>query len=80
MKKQADSSEAKWFTRVAEGITRYRTGGFYLRAKIAGHPTWHKLKSVDLPAARREARDQLSTANRIDKTASFQKNHEILSV
>lgn len=38
--------------------------------KVAGRPAWHKLKSVDLQAARREARDHLRTGNRIDKTAS----------
>ena len=62
--------EVKKFTRVAEGIYRYRTGGFYLRAKVAGQPVWHKLKSADLQAARREARDYLRTGNPIDKTAS----------
>ncbi len=70
MKEKAESSETKRLTRVAEGIYRYRTGGFYLRSKVSGRTTWHKLKSVDLQAARREARDHLRTGRQVDKRAA----------
>ena len=50
------TDQEKRYSRVAEGIYRYKSGGFHLRHKVEGKTTWHKLKSVDLQAAA-EARD-----------------------
>jgi hypothetical protein len=49
------------FSRVVEGIYRYKSGGFYLRRRLAGKPVWHKLKNSDLQSARREAQDIIRT-------------------
>lgn len=58
------------YSRVAEGIYRYRSGGFHLRYKVGGKTTWHKLKSVDLQAARREARDFLQDGVKVQRKQS----------
>ncbi|MCX6968822.1 MAG: hypothetical protein NTV93_01535 [Verrucomicrobia bacterium] len=55
------------FSRVAEGICRYKSGGFYLRCRLAGKPVWHKLKNSDLQSARREARDVIRTGFKVQR-------------
>jgi integrase len=67
------SSQEKRFVRVAEGVYRYRTGGFYARGSINGKPTWQKLKGSDLTTAKREARDLLRSLERLDKQATRKK-------
>jgi integrase len=64
------SSQKQRFVRVAEGVYRYRSGGFYARGSINGKPTWQKLKSGDLATAKREAPDLLRSLERLDKQAS----------
>jgi integrase len=51
------TKQEKKYSRVAEGVYRYRGGGFVLRFKMQGKTTWRKLKSADLQSARREAGD-----------------------
>lgn len=63
------SSQEKRFVRAAEGVYRYRTGGFYARGSIKGKPTWQKLKAADLTTAKREARDTMRSLERLDKEA-----------
>ena len=63
------SSQEKRFVRVAEGVYRYRTGGFYARGSIKGKPTWQKLKAADLTTAKREARDTMRSLEQLDKKA-----------
>jgi hypothetical protein len=63
------SSQEKRFVRVAEGVYRYRTGGFYARGSINGKPTWQKLKATDLKTAKREAGDTMRSLERLDKEA-----------
>jgi integrase len=64
------NSQEKRFVRVAEGVYRYRTGGFYARGSVNGKPTWQKLKSADLPTAKREAREVLRSLERLDRQAT----------
>ena len=61
------SSQEKRFVRVAEGVYRYRNGGFYARGSINGKPTWQKLKATDLKTAKREAGDTMRSLERLDK-------------
>ncbi|MEI6491993.1 MAG: site-specific integrase [Verrucomicrobiota bacterium] len=55
------------FSRVAEGIYRYKSGGFYLRCRLAGKPVWHKLKNSNLQSARREARDIIRSGFKVQR-------------
>ena len=64
------TNQEKRYSRVAEGIYRYKSGGFHLRHKVEGKTTWHKLKSVDLQAARREARDALKNGIQVQRKQS----------
>jgi len=64
------TKQEKRYSRVAEGIYRYISGGFHLRRKVAGVTTWHKLKNTDLQAARREAREFLRTNLKIQSKAA----------
>lgn len=64
----SNSQTLKRYTRVAEGIYRYHTGGFYLRRKVEGCSTWVKLKSIDLQAARREARDIITAGGKVSRS------------
>jgi hypothetical protein len=62
------NSQSLRYTRVSEGIYRYKTGGFYLRRKVEGCITWVKLKSIDLQAARREARDIITAGGKVSRS------------
>jgi hypothetical protein len=55
------------YSRVAEGIYRYKSGGFHLRQKLEGKTTWRKLKSGDLQSARREARELLNSGIQVQR-------------
>jgi hypothetical protein len=39
------TNQEKRYSRVAEGICRYKSGGFHLLHKVEGKTTSHKLKS-----------------------------------
>ncbi len=66
----SSKSQEKRFVRVAEGIYRYKGGGFYARATVNGKASWQKLEAKDLIMARREARDTLQGLERVDRAAS----------
>jgi len=64
------TNQEKRYSRVAEWIYRYNSGGFRLRHKVEGKTMWHKVKSVDLQAASREARDALKTGILVQRKQS----------
>lgn len=73
------AKQSSRFSRVAEGIYRYKTGGFYLRRKIAGKPSWVKLQSSDLQAARREARAIIAEGTSVRRSAAKRSVREFIS-
>ncbi len=64
------TKQERRYSRVAEGIYRYVSGGYHLWRKVAGVTAWHKPKSADLLAARREAREFLKTGLKIERMAA----------
>ncbi len=53
------TDQEKRYSRVAEGIYRYKSGGFHSRQKVEGKTTWRKLKSIELQGPMRQAREIL---------------------
>ena len=58
------TNQEKRYSRVAEGIYRSKSGGFHLRHMVEGKTTSHKLKSVDLLAARMSSREVMGAVCR----------------
>jgi len=53
------TDQERRYSRVAEGIFRYKSGGFHFRHKVEGKTTWRKLKSNELQEPRCEEREIL---------------------
>jgi hypothetical protein len=49
------TNQEKRYSRVSEGIYRYKSGGFHLPHKLAGRTTSRKLKSIELKSIELQA-------------------------
>ena len=68
--------QEKRYSRAAEAICHYKSGGLHLLQKVVGKTAWHKLKSVELQAARLvESSKRESLSNASSQLARWRNSH-----